>query len=248
MQPITNLLINSARKTVKFLQRDFWELQALQRAYLNNSEFCNRSYIKLRDLLKDELKQYQDCLFFPEDKFSIDHKHELAFLINPLDSYSNFSRAIPFFALTITCLKRVLGDLVPTSMIIHFPALGEIYYAEKGKGAWSDGNAEYSGGRAQRIRIRVSRNADINNALIAADNSDVSFNYNKNNIRIFGSPCYSAVLLATGRSDIISLSSLDFSLYHALDLMIREAGGGIIVNDDKKLIASNGLLCKEISG
>ena len=64
MQPKTNLLINALRKSVKFLHRDFLELEMLQKNSVRNEEFCKRSYLKLKTLLCEELQNIHNIYFF----------------------------------------------------------------------------------------------------------------------------------------------------------------------------------------
>ncbi|WP_342270616.1 inositol monophosphatase family protein [Rickettsia endosymbiont of Orchestes rusci] len=237
MQPITNLLISATRKAVKFLQRDFLELEMLQRTSSGNKGFCEKSYLKLKTLLQNELQRHLESLFFPEDIFEIDNNNrEVAFLVHPIDSTNNLARSIPFFALSITYLKKIQETLTAVSTVIHFPALNEIYYAEKGKGAWVERDS-FNSINNKSARLRVSGIADLKNSLTVSDNlTDTPFPVT--DVRAFGSPCYSAILLAAGKIDIIYLSSLNYTLYHAFELIIKEAGG-VVVNNNNKFIASN---------
>ncbi|WP_347938563.1 inositol monophosphatase family protein [Rickettsia oklahomensis] len=243
MQPITNLLINVLRKAVKFLHRDFLELEMLQRNSVRNEEFCTRSYLKLKTLLCEELQKHTQYLFFPEDKFDLNNNYDSVFLMNPIDSVNNFARSIPFFAISVTYLKRNQGVLTPTSTIVYFPALNEIYYAEKGKGAWIEKNNLYS--NYQRLRLRVSDNADLKNCLAIIEDLNHNDLGEVDNIRSFGSPCYAATLIASGKADLICLSLLNFTLYYAFDLLIKEAGG-IIMDSSDKFMYSNRYIAKQL--
>lgn len=245
MQPITNLLINALRKAVKFLHRDFLELEMLQKNSVRNEEFCKRSYLKLKTLLCEELQKHTQYLFFPEDQFDLNNNYASVFLVNPIDSPNNFARSISFFAVSITCLKRNQGVLSPASTVIYFPALNEIYYAEKGKGAWIEKNNLNS--NDQRLRLRVSDNDDLKNCLAIIEdlNYDNLKEIEVDNIRSFGSPCYAATLIASGKADLICLSLLNFTLYYAFELLIKEAGGLIIASSDK-FIYSNRYIAKKL--
>ncbi|GAA5252893.1 inositol monophosphatase family protein [Candidatus Rickettsia kedanie] len=245
MQPITNLLINALRKAVKFLHRDFLELEMLQRNSVRNEEFCKRSYLRLKTLLCEELQKHTQYLFFPEDQFDLNNNYESVFFINPIDSPNNFARSLSFFAISVTYLKRNQEVLTPTSAVIYFPALNEIYYAEKGKGAWIEKNNLNS--NYQGLRLRVSDNADLKNCLAIIE--DVNHNdletIEIDNIRSFASPCYGVTLVASGKADLICLSVLNFTLYYAFELLIKEAGG-IIIDSSDKFIYSNRYIAKKL--
>ncbi|HJD55755.1 MAG TPA: inositol monophosphatase [Rickettsia endosymbiont of Pyrocoelia pectoralis] len=242
MQPITNLLINSLRKAAKFLHRDFLELEMLQKNPIRNEEFCRKSYLRLRALLNDELQKYAEHLFFPEDQFDLDNKDNVI-LINPLDSLNNFARGIPFFSVAATYLKKDKDGLIATNTVIYMPALNEIYYAEKGKGAFADRgnlNSNY-----QSVRLRVSDNSELQNCLAIIENSNDPIYEDINYIRSFGSACYAATLLASGKADFVCLPSLNFTLSHSFELLVKEAGG-IIINSDDKFIYSNRYIAKQL--
>lgn len=244
MQPITNLLINSLRKATRFLHRDFLELEMLQKNPIRNEEFCRKSYLKLKELLREELQKYAEHLFFPEDQFDLDNKNfDNIILVNPLDSTSNFARGIPFFGVAATYLKKDTADLISTSTVIYMPAFNEIYYAEKGKGALverSNLNSNY-----QNLRLRVSDNSELKNCLAVIENLNDPVYQDINYIRSFGSACYAATLLASGKADLVCLSSLNFTLHYAFDLLIKEAGG-IIIDPDDTFIYSNRYIAKQL--
>jgi len=231
MQPITSLLVAISRKAVKFLQRDFLELEMLQRSSKGNHDFCSKAYLRVQDLLRNELEKYTKFLFFPEDVYQLNDTVEMVFLVNPLDSISNLEKSIPFFALSITCLKKINGVLTTVCGVINFPALDQIYYVEKGKGVWGQNNT------ANLSRLRVSGCSNFDNFLIATDDFAMDVAFSKN-ARIFGSHCYGMLMLASGKLDAVYFSSLNYTLKSCFDLIISESGGEAIKND-KNFIATN---------
>ncbi|WP_375329792.1 inositol monophosphatase family protein [Candidatus Tisiphia endosymbiont of Nemotelus uliginosus] len=236
-QPITSLLIAASRKAVKFFHRDFLELGMLQRSSKGNYDFCNKAYVKAQDLLRNELQKYTSALFFPEDKFKLDNSEEMVLLINPLDGFSNLEKSLPFFAVSITCLKKINQILTTICTVINFPAFDEIYYVEKGRGVWSENNT------SNNSRLRVSGCSSVDNFLIATDDLNINPVFLKN-ARVFGCHCYGMLLLAAGKIDAVYFSSLNYTLKAAFDLIIREAGGAII-NKDEMFVATNCELSKK---
>ncbi|WP_341789166.1 MULTISPECIES: inositol monophosphatase [unclassified Rickettsia] len=243
MQPITNLLINSLRKAVKFVHRDFLELEMLQKNPIRNEEFCKRSYLRLKTLLCEELQKHTKYLFFPEDQFDPNNNYETVFLVNPIDSPNNFARSLPFFAVSITCLKQNQDVLTPVSTVIYFPVLNEVYYAERGRGAWVEKND--LGSNHKGLRLRVSDNDNLENCLTIIEDLKNNNFQEINNSRTFGSSCYAAMLLASGKADLIYLPLLNFTLYYSFDLFIKEAGG-IVVDSSDKFIYSNRYITREL--
>jgi len=60
---------------------------------------------------------------------------EYTWLVDPLDGTTNFARGIPYFGVSVGLVK---GDEKIVAAIIN-PATGELFYAEKGKGAFRNG-------------------------------------------------------------------------------------------------------------
>lgn len=67
-------------------------------------------------------------------------KWEYFFLVDPLDGTKEFVQRNGEFTINIALVKNNL----PISGVIHAPALGVTYYAEKGKGAYKILNQEFS--------------------------------------------------------------------------------------------------------
>jgi myo-inositol-1(or 4)-monophosphatase len=164
----------------------------------------------------------------------------MVFLINPLDSLSNLEKSIPFFAVSITCLKKINKILTTVCTVINFPALNEIYYVEKGRGVWVENNNTNS------TRLRVSGCSSFDNFLISTDNLDINPVFFKN-ARVFGSHCYSMLLFAAGKVDAVYFASLNYTLKDAFDLIIQESGG-VLINSDKAFVATNYELKEKFQG
>ncbi len=239
MQPITSLLIDISCRAVKFLQRDFLELEMLQRSSKGNYEFCNKSYIKIQNLLRNELQKYPYFLSFPEDKVKLSNVSEMVLLVNPLDSLSNLERSIPFFAVSMTCLKKINKILTTICTVINFPALDKIYYVEKGQGVWIGNNTT-----TNSSRLRVSSCSSLDNFIIYTDDLNITSVFLKN-IRLFGSHCYGMLLFAAGKIDAVYFSSLNYTLKDSFDLIVQESGG-IIINNNKTFVATNYELSKKL--
>ena len=73
-------------------------------------------------------------------------------IVDPLDGTTNFLHSIPLFAISIALERE--GELV--AGLIYNPASGDIYTAERGKGAFLNDNR----------RLRVAGRPDLDNAVI----------------------------------------------------------------------------------
>ena len=70
-----------------------------------------------------------------EESENNDLTDDLTFVIDPLDGTCNFARGIPLHGIQIAVLQK--KECVAS--IIGMPKLGKVYYAEKGKGAFCNG-------------------------------------------------------------------------------------------------------------
>lgn len=73
-------------------------------------------------------------------------------IIDPIDGTSNFAAGIPWFGIMIARLE----DWTVTESGIFLPAMNELYYAEKGNGAYLNGH-----------RIKVTGEKSLKNVLVA---------------------------------------------------------------------------------
>ncbi len=172
-------------------------------------------------------------------------------IIDPLDGTTNYLHGYPCFCVSI-------GLEVENEMrlgVVYNPVLDELFYAEKGEGAYLNGN-----------RLSVSRESHLGRSLLCTgfpydirENGDFYLRYFRQlmmksfGIRRPGSAAIDLCYLAAGRFDgfwEFKLHSWDMA---AGSLMITEAGGK--VTDFKgeafniysgEILASNGLIHQEM--
>ena len=87
-----------------------------------------------------------------EEGGAIDNKSEYTWVIDPIDGTSNFARGVQLYGIMIGLLR----EATPIAGGIALPAFLEICVAEKGKGAWCDGE-----------RLIVSNETHLLSTLIA---------------------------------------------------------------------------------
>ncbi|MFN8578555.1 MAG: inositol monophosphatase family protein [Candidatus Sericytochromatia bacterium] len=168
----------------------------------------------------------EHCIFAEE---SGDNKKDSDYrwLIDPLDGTTNYIHGVPFFAVSIALEYK--GEIILG--VIYDPVRGEMFYAEKGKGAFLNSK-----------EICVSNKENIANSIIT-----VGFPYKSyhniehyintltkiagrcSNIRKIGSAALDLAYVASGRFDgywELDLGQWDIA---AGIIIIREAGG--IVTD-----------------
>ncbi len=120
-------------------------------------------------------------------------------IIDPIDGTTNYSRGLQFYAVSIGIFKTTAaessknfdylsGELV--AGVVHAPALGETYYAEKGKGAYLNGK-----------KIKVSKVKKLSESLTV---TGFPPKYKKENLPNFGK-----MLMASRAVRRLGAASLD---------------------------------------
>ena len=175
-------------------------------------------------------------------------------IVDPLDGTINFLHGIPFWAVSIGVVDH--GEL--STGVVHAPALGWTFVAERGRGATLNGEP-----------ISVSATQTLGESIVAT-----GFAYRRNELpdhnfdnfqsigmacaglRRLGAAAMDLALLASGRIDgfwELHLAPWDVA---AAILLVREAGGTVtnFAGDDdlekllhgRNLVASNGAVHDEI--
>lgn len=103
-------------------------------------------------LVEESRRAFPDFNVIDEEAGVIDNGSPYTIVIDPIDGTSNFANGLPLFGIFMGILK----DDVPVAGAIALPAFGDVYVAEKGKGAFRNGEP-----------VRVSEGLELKNALVA---------------------------------------------------------------------------------
>lgn len=228
--PLITVMINAALKAARGLKRDFGEVENLQVSQKGPADFVSTADLKAEQTLIEELRRAR-----PHFGFLLEESGALPgtdssnrWIVDPLDGTTNFLHGIPHFAISIA-LER---DGQPFAGVIYDPSRDEIYWAEKGIGAFMVG--AYTSER----RLRVSARRNVAEALIAtgmpykgrASHPEYpamlgAMEEASAGVRRFGSAALDLAYVAAGRYDgywEFALSPWDIA---AGVLIVREAGG-----------------------
>ena len=143
----------AARKGSRSLLRDFGEVEHLQVARKGPADFVSRADKKAEEVIIENLERDRPGYsFLAEEGGEIvgsDKTHR--FIIDPLDGTTNFLHGIPHFAISIALEREIDGN--PKELVagvVFNPITDEMFFAEKGKGAFlNDGTR---GGADRRLR------------------------------------------------------------------------------------------------
>jgi myo-inositol-1(or 4)-monophosphatase len=147
-------MIQAADRAGQGLVRRFRSLSKLHVELKGPADFVSEADRESEDTLRSLLlRRYPTYGFFGEESAaSVGTEEGTRFIVDPLDGTTNFLHGIPHFAVAIA-LQRA-GEIV--AGIVHDPAKGETFVAERGRGAWLG---------KQRLAVRSDR--DLSRAVVA---------------------------------------------------------------------------------
>lgn len=227
-------MLNSIKKAQRFLYRDFFEIELSQSSKSTMDLFAQKAIDRTKEMISEELAKYPNLGVVGLEN---PKKNKINFVF-AVDGLSNLARALPFFSISICAYKlNDKNDIVQQSSIVSFPALGALYYAEVGLGAFLLNESSQN----NSIRLKVSKHQTP--FMITSENCSLyESENNKSLVRSFGSLSYSSCLLASGKVDLVTSSVLNKELFMTLSLIVSESGG-FISEDENALVMTNGC-CK----
>jgi myo-inositol-1(or 4)-monophosphatase len=138
-----NVMLKAARKAGRSLVKDFREVENLQVGSKGPGDFVSRADIAAEQILKDELMGAR-----PNYGFLGEEGPEIAgtdptrrWIVDPLDGTTNFLHGMPHWSVSIALEHK--GEIV--AAVVFDPAKDEMFYSEKGQGAWMNDS--------QRLRV-----------------------------------------------------------------------------------------------
>ena len=128
-----------------------------------------------------------------------------------------------------------------TSGVIYNPATSDLYFAEKGSGAFKEGYRSHE-------RLRVSARKDLSEALLGADNSALADSVA--GVRVSGCLNLDLAAIASGKLDVLVSQENPIEVFSAGLLLVKEAGGyvyeynqkDIRTDDEASVLASGNLV------
>jgi len=222
---LLNVMTAAATKAARGLVRDFGEIENLQVSKKGPADFVTTADKKTEEVLVTGLMKARPRFgFLLEEGGKIEGADTSnRWIIDPLDGTTNFLHGIPHFSISIA-LER---DGEPVAGVIYEPITDQMFWAEKGQGAYLNGR-----------RIRVSARRRLEESLFA---TGIPFAGKQDHdrflsqlkavmavsagVRRFGSAALDLAYVAAGRYE----GFWEFGL-HPWDIaagivLVREAGG-----------------------
>lgn len=222
--PVINVMAAAALKAARGLIRDFGEVEQLQVSVKGPGDFVSAADLKAERTLKAELSRVRPGygLLFEESGAAEGSDKRHRWIVDPLDGTMNFLHGIPHFAISIG-LERD-GEIV--AGVVYEPTRDELYWAEKGAGAYLNDRRLRVSARRQTGEAVVAtglRAVDRDNATYIAVADAITANVA--GVRRFGAAALDLAYVASGRLEAFwqfGLSPWDIA---AGLLLVREAGG-----------------------
>ncbi len=141
-----NLMIKAARKAGRSLVKDFREVENLQVSSKGPGDFVSRADREAERIIKEDLMTGRPTYgWLGEETGATDGADPTRrWIVDPLDGTTNFLHGMPHWAVSIALEHK--GEIV--SAVVFDAAKDEMFWAEKGAGAWmNDSRMRVSGRR-----------------------------------------------------------------------------------------------------
>ena len=148
-----NIMIKAARKAGRSLNKDFREVENLQTSAVSAADFVSRAGQSAGDLVRGDLMGARGTYGYLDPRGETDGEDPTRrWIVNALEGATNYLHGQPHFAVSIALEHK--GQIV--SAVVFDPAKDEMFYAEKGQGAWLNDNK----------RVRVSSRTKLVEAVL----------------------------------------------------------------------------------
>jgi myo-inositol-1(or 4)-monophosphatase len=250
---LLNVMIGAARKAARALKRDFGEVEKLQVSLKGPANFVSAADRRAEETLYQELTKARPGYGFlgEEEGHREGTDKTNTWIVDPLDGTTNFLHGIPQFAISIA-LER---ENAIVAGLVYNPATEEMFFAEKGKGAFLN-----------EQRIRVAARKRLGDSVIAcglphhgrpgiplAQKETEALQEKVAGLRRFGAASLDLAWVAAGRLDAYWERHIKPWDMAAGLILVREAGGYVSDCDGKEdmfakgeIIAGNETIHKEL--
>ncbi|MEQ8294203.1 MAG: inositol monophosphatase family protein [Roseovarius sp.] len=239
-----NIMIKAARKAGRSLVKDFREVENLQTSMKSAGDFVSRADIAAEKILKEELMGARPTYgWLAEEGGEEEGKDPTRrWIVDPLDGTTNFLHGLPHWAISIGLEHK--GQVV--AGVIFDAAKDELYWAEKGEGAWLN-----------ESRLRVSNRGKMIESIFA---TGVPFGGRGDlpqtlqdlarlmpacaGVRRWGSAALDMAYVAAGRYEGFWERRLNAWDLAAGVIIVREAGGLVQpLREDRDILGHGEVVC-----
>ena len=239
-----NLMLKAARRAGKSLVKDFREVENLQVSTKGPGDFVSKADREAERMIKEDLMAGRPTYGWLGEESApeagVDPTRR--WIVDPLDGTTNFLHGMPHWAVSIALEHK--GEIV--SAVVFDAAKDEMFWAEKGAGAWMN-----------ERRLRVSGRRAMHEAVFA---TGVPFGVKKTlpamlgdlarlmpacaGVRRWGAASLDLAYVAAGRYDGYWERELQPWDIAAGILLVREAGGLVQpIRDGEDILDTGAVIC-----
>ncbi|HXW72124.1 MAG TPA: inositol monophosphatase family protein [Methylocella sp.] len=241
---LMKVMTDAALKAGRGLARDFGEVENLQVSVKGPGDFVSAADQRAEKILFEELSHARPGYgFVMEEGGRIEGPDKThTWYIDPLDGTTNFLHGLPVFAISIGLVRE--GQIV--AGLVHNPATGDMYIAEKGQGAYLNNR-----------RLRVAARRELFECLIGCGIPHLGKRQEHprfvkelaavmaraGNLRRLGAAALDLCFVASGSYDGFWERNLQAWDIAAGIAIIREAGGFVSDADGGSDMLAKGTIC-----
>lgn len=226
ISPMLTNIVTAVKKASINLNRDFSEIERLQNSVKGSMDFTKIAFDKIQKGLKNELGKILPAL--PVVMINEKVPQSGMFLIlSGIEGLVNFAHGNPEFAISAALMD---GQTILAG-VVYNPARDELFFAEKGKGAFKEGFRSHE-------RLRVAARQELDGALVAvrptANDAELSAKIVNNtlrlchDVRISGATALDLAYVAAGKLDGVIAPATMLASMAAGILLVKEAGGLVL--------------------
>jgi myo-inositol-1(or 4)-monophosphatase len=218
-------MVQAALEAGDVLKKNFTQLQALKITQKGPGDFVSQADTNSEAIIYRHLKaSFPDYGFLMEEGGDVRGTDPVyRWVIDPLDGTTNFLHHIPFFCISIGLEE----NSIPIAGVIYDPIRNDLFWAEKGKGAFLNGK-----------HLTTSQTASLDHSILAIEHPPYNSSHFEDYINIlkyfiekaatvrsYGSAALHLAYVAAGRLD----GYLEYGLkpwdVAAGIIIVQEAGG-----------------------
>jgi myo-inositol-1(or 4)-monophosphatase len=245
-----NIIIKAIEKATNHISRDFIELENLQSNPVSSAKFTTSCYNRIKQILIDDFTKFRsefNIVFSDGQKITNQENSEYYLMIHAIDGIENLLRASPDFAVSIALIYKKNGKEEVVCVAISKIIGGELFYCEKGFGAYLNNRRIRISKRQKTLKsdyLIACEDYNFFNKLTLANQSKVTKpnvlqnkeNSNKFSLRNIG--CKSLEIAYFSSARIEQVVHYKSSWYEPFLLIAKEAGGRVSEDEDNYIISN----------
>lgn len=147
-----DFIIKVLSEAAEIAKKNFGKVSGIVRGADNNQVLTEADLEIGKFIITKVIENYPEHNIIDEEAGIVDNNSKYTWVIDPIDGTSNFANGLPTYGIMLGLLE----DDKPVAGGVALPYFSEIYFVEKGKGAFCNGE-----------KIKVSKETNLLNALVA---------------------------------------------------------------------------------